>query len=195
MSMQLGVRVDGVEDLLLKMSRLPPSIQKKYLGAAVKKAASEELKEIRQLTPKGPTGNLRRSVGFMLDKKKRAVTVTGVLGYRRGGQDKSKLGYHAWWIEEGVKDRVPKGRAFRIPADRVGKYDYLYGKASAIGGEGGGSIFFRTVKGFLGSGRFRAWADANLPQIRQRLENVLGEYVQKAIDEQARRDFRKIAGK
>lgn len=191
MAMQLGMTVDGVEDLLLRMSQLPPSIQKKYLGAAIRKASEGEVKEVRQLTPRGPTGNLRRSVGFMVDKKKRAVTTTGVIGYRRGGQNKSKLGYHAWWIEEGVKDRQPKGKLLKVSPLSYKKYDYLAGKASALGREGG-DLFFRTVSGFPGSGKFRAWADANLPQIRDRLQNVLGEYVQKGINELERRQIRKI---
>ncbi len=185
MAMQLGMTVDGVEDLLRRMSQLPPSIQKKYLGAAIRKASEGEVKEVRQLTPRGPTGNLKRSVGFMVDKKKRAVTTTGVLGYRRGGGSKSKLGYHAWWIENGVKDRVPKGALLKIPPQASKKYGYFETT-------GGGDLFFRRVKGFAGSGKFRAWADANLPQIRDRLQNVLGEYVQKGIDELDRRQIRKI---
>ena len=188
MAMQLGMTVDGVEDLLLRMSQLPPAIQKKYLGAAIRKASEGEVKEVRQLTPRGPTGNLRRSVGFIIGKKKRAVTATGVIGYRRGGGNKSKLGYHAWWIENGVKDRVPKGALLKIPPQNSKKYGYFETTA-------GGDLFFSRVKGFAGSGKFRAWADANLPQIRDRLQNVLGEYVQKAINEKARRDARKAAGK
>lgn len=187
MAMQLGITVDGVEDLLLRMSQLPPGIQKKYLGAAIRKASEGEVKEVRQLTPRGPTGNLRRSVGFIVDKKKRAVTATGVLGYRRGGQNKSKLGYHAWWIENGVKDRVPKGALLKIQPAMAKKYGYFQND--------GGDLFFRRVKGFAGSGKFRAWADANLPQIRNRLQDILGEYVQKAIDEKSRQDARKAAGK
>jgi hypothetical protein len=181
---QLGMTVDGVEDLLRRMSQLPPSIQKKYLAAAVRAAAKDEVKEVRQLTPRGPTGNLKRSVGLVVEKRRKARTATAVLGYRRSGNNKSTMGFHAAWIEEGVSDRYPRGKAFRVSMDRI--------KRPTIQGNADGFAYLASVRGFPGSGKFRAWADANLPQIRDRLQSVLGEYVDKAIAENERRQIRKI---
>jgi len=187
MAAQLGITVDGVEDLLRRMSQVPPSLQKKYLAAAVRAAGKEEVKEIRQLTPRGPTGNLKRSVGLVVEKRRKARTATAVLGYRRSGTNKSTMGFHAHWIEEGVKDRSPRGKAFKVSMDRI--------KRPSITGNADGFAYLSSVKGFPGSGKFRAWADANLPQIRDRLQSVLGGFVQKAIDEHARRQARQAAKK
>ena len=184
---QLGMTVQGVEDILRRMSQVPPTIQKKYLAAAVRAAGKEEVKEIRQLTPRGPTGNLKRSVGLVVEKRRKARTATGVIGYRRSGTNKSTMGFHAHWIEEGVKDRYPKGKAFKVSMDRI--------KRPSITGNADGFAYLSSVKGFPGSGKFRAWADANLPQIRDRLQSVLGGFVQKAIDEHARRQARQAAKK
>jgi hypothetical protein len=181
---QLGMTVEGVEDILRRMSQVPPTIQKKYLAAAVRAAGKEEVKEIRQLTPRGPTGNLKRSVGLVVEKRRKARTATGVIGYRRSGTNKSTMGFHAHWIEEGVKDRYPKGKAFKVSMDRI--------KRPSITGNADGFAYLSGVKGFPGSGKFRAWADANLPQIRDRLQEVLGSYVDKAIAEHERRQTRKI---
>jgi hypothetical protein len=181
---QLGMTVEGVEDILRRMLQVPPTLQKKYLAAAVRAAGKEEVKEIRQLTPRGPTGNLKRSVGLVVEKRRKARTATGVIGYRRSGTNKSTMGFHAHWIEEGVKDRYPKGKAFKVSIDRI--------KRPSITGNADGFAYLSGVKGFPGSGKFRAWADINLPQIRDRLQEVLGSYVDKAIAEHERRQIRKI---
>lgn len=181
---QLGMTVEGVEDILRRMSQVPPTIQKKYLAAAVRAAGKEEVKEVRQLTPRGPTGNLKRSVGLVVEKRRKARTATGVLGYRRSGTNKSTMGFHAHWIEEGVKDRYPRGKAFHVSLERI--------KRPTIQGNADGFAYLSGVRGFPGSGKFRAWADANLPQIRDRLQEVLGSYVDKAIAEHERRQIRKI---
>jgi hypothetical protein len=62
-----------------------------------------------------------------------------------------------------------------------------------IGGDGGGSIYFRSVRGFVGKGKFGEWADANLPRLKQQLVGKLENNVGKAIAEQERRDIRAAA--
>jgi hypothetical protein len=119
-----------------------------------------------------------------VEKRRKARTATAVLGYRRSGSNKSTMGFHAAWIEEGVSDRYPRGKAFRVSMDRI--------KRPTIQGNADGFAYLASVRGFPGSGKFRAWADANLPQIRDRLQSVLGEYVDKAIAENERRQIRKI---
>ena len=56
-------------------------------------------------------------------------------------------------------------------------------------------MYFRQVKGFAGTGRFEAWAEANLPRMKQKLVGVLENNVGKAIAEQERRDLRSKFGK
>lgn len=179
----MSVTVDGVEQILQGFARLAPSIQKKYLGQAVSEVTKEHIPRLKSMTPRGPTGNLRRSVGMKLEKKKRNATALSVLGYRsrRGGTNREK-GFHAWWIENGLKTRVPKGMALRVPPEYIGTYDYLKGTVSLIGDDGA-SIYFRTVKGFAGTGLFERWAAANLPAIKKALEGKLGGKLGQAIQE------------
>lgn len=191
----VAMSVEGVEQILKAFQILPGNIQKKYLGAAVRAASSGEIPEIKALTPKGPTGNLRRSIGFKLEKKKNNATAVGVLGYRSktGGTNREK-GFHAWWIENGVATRTPRGNVLSVPIEFARKYPYLRGKVSSIGGEAS-NVFFYEVFGFQGTGRFRQWADGNLPQIKQRLVGKLQGNVGKAIAEAERQAIRRATRK
>jgi hypothetical protein len=194
--MRTDMTVEGVEQILEGFSRLSGSIQKKYLGSAVREAAKDEIPEIKALTPKGPTGNLRRSVGVKVEKKRRNATAVGILGYRlkRGGNNSEK-GFHAWWVENGTKYRQPNNWVLKVPLANASKYPYLRGKVARIGGSEGGMIFFGQVKGMPKSDKFKRWADANLPQIKQRLVGKLGDALGKAISEAERQAIRKMHGK
>lgn len=186
--------IEGVEDVLRRFSLLSKSVQKKYLGSSVREVVKEAVPEVKALTPKGPTGNLRRSVGLKLEKKK-TTTAVGLVGYRRAvGGSNRELGFHAWWLENGVRDRYPTKLALKVPMQRARKYPYLKGQVAMIGGGQGGSIFFRSVRGYVGKGKFGDWADANLPRLKQRLIGKLENNVGKAIAEQERRDIRRIHG-
>lgn len=187
--------VDGVEGVLRAFAGLSKAVQKKYLSSSVRQVVAAAVPEVKALTPRGPTGNLKRSVGLKLEKKK-TTTAVGLVGYRRaaGGNNREK-GFHAWWIENGVKVRQPKGRMLKVPVALAKKYSYLKGQVALIGDDGGGAAYFRQVKGFAGSGRFQAWAEANLPQLKQKLIGVLENNVAKAIAEQERRDIRRIGGR
>lgn len=191
MAVQLGMSVDGVDDVLRRFAELPVGLQKKYLRAAVNKVTKPYIQPVKDLVPRGPTGNLRRSVGVLTEAKVRGKTQTAVLGFRRSGKNKSQLGYHAWWIEKGVKSRRSKsGSMLRVPADMAKRYKYLMGKIKYDD-----AAFFPSVQGFAGTGKFEAWADATLPRIRTELEKELVSAVDKAIAENARRQQRKAEGK
>jgi len=193
--MAVAVTVQGVEAILRGFAGLSKGVQRKYLGSSVREVVKSAVPEIKALTPKGPTGNLRRSVGLKLEKKK-TTTAVGVVGYRRAaGGSNRELGFHSWWIENGVKTRTPKnGKALKVPMDRARKYPYLKGKVALIGGDAN-SIFFRQVKGFAGTGKFRAWADANLPRLKDQLIGKLENNLGKAIAEEERRLLRAKFGK
>lgn len=193
--MRTDMTVEGVEQILQGFSRLSGSIQKKYLGAAVREAAKDEIPEIKALTPKGPTGNLRRSVGVKVEKKRKNATAVGILGYRlRRGGNNSEKGFHAWWVENGTKYRQPNNWVLKVPLANASKYPYLRGKVARIGGAEGGMIFFGQVKGMPKSDKFKRWADANLPQIKQRLIGKLDGALGKAIAEAERQAIRKMHG-
>lgn len=193
--MAVAVTVEGVDAILRGFAGLSKGVQKKYLGSSVREVVKSAVPEVKALTPKGPTGNLKRSVGLKLEKKK-TTTAVGLVGYRRAvGGSNRELGFHAWWIENGVKTRTSKnGKSLKVPMDRARKYPYLKGKVALIGGDAN-SIFFRQVKGFEGTGKFEAWAEANLPRLKEQLIGKLGNNLSKAIAEEERRLIRSKFGK
>lgn len=187
--------VEGVEEILRGFSRLSKGVQRKYLGSSVREVVKGAMPEVKALTPKGPTGNLRRSVGLKLEKKK-TTTAVGLVGYRTGGKTNRELGYHAYWAEQGVNDRYPKsGTALKISSKIARKYNYLRGKESLSTGDDAGAVLFRSVRGYTGSGKFRAWAERNLPRLKEQLVGKLEVNLSKAIAEEERRMIRKKYGK
>lgn len=184
MAFQLSVEVEGIGAVLNKFRQLPKGLQKKYVRAALNAAAKPGLAKLKSATPKGPTGNLRKSAGVKVEIRKRGG-VTARIGYRRGGKFK---GYHAWWFEGGVKSHSPRGRAFKVPRPTGRRYGYLKGF-----GSGGDAVFLSRVRGYKGLRAFEQWSDSELPAIRRRLIGTLEDALEKAIAEQARRAAR--AGK
>jgi hypothetical protein len=195
---KFATSVEGVEDILRGFSRLSKGVQRKYLGSSVREVVKGAVPEVKALTPKGPTGNLRRSVGLKLEKKK-TTTAVGLVGYRSNSKtDRTnrELGFHAFWVEQGTKDRYPKSKAaLKIPMKYARKYSYLKGKASLIGGDDGGTVFFKSVRGYTGSGKFQRWADQNLPRLKEQLVGKLEANLSKAIAEEERRIIRRKYGK
>lgn len=198
MATQLGVTITGIDEVMAGFAVLPVGLQKKYLRSAVNKVTKPYMSQVKALVARGPTGNLKRSVGVVNEAKVRGRTQTAVLGFRRGdkgGTNGKMSGFHAWWIEKGVKTRTAKSGLLKVPMDRAKRYPYLMGKVALIGGDDGGSIFFRQVNGFAGTGNFAAWAEATLPGIQSALERELASALKTATDEAARRAMRKAQGK
>jgi hypothetical protein len=193
---KFATSVEGVEEILRGFTRLSKGVQRKYLGSSVREVVKAAVPEVKALTPKGPTGNLRRSVGLKLEKKK-TTTAVGIVGYRsKTGGNNRELGFHAFWTEQGTKDRYPKsGTALKIPMKYARKYDYLKGKASLIGGDDSGAVLFRSVRGYTGSGKFQRWAEQNLPRMKEQLVGKLEVNLSKAIAEEERRIIRRKYGK
>lgn len=195
---KFAMTVEGVDEILRGFSRLSKGVQRKYLGSSVREVVKAAVPEVKALTPKGPTGNLRRSVGLKLEKKK-TTTAVGLVGYRRNNKANPKnteLGFHAWWTENGVRDRYPKkGLALKVPLKNARKYGYLKGKVSQIGGDDGGAIYMKSVRGYQGNGRFERWAEQNLPRMKEQLVGKLAGNLGKAIAEEERRLIRAKYGK
>ncbi|NBW18960.1 MAG: hypothetical protein EBR82_64395 [Caulobacteraceae bacterium] len=196
MAVQLGMSVDGIKEVLQGFSKLSTGLQKQYLRGAVNKVTKPHIQPVKALIARGPTGNLKRSVGVVIEAKVKGKTQTAVLGFRRGdkaGENGKKSGYHAWWIENGVKTRTPENRrALKVPIAMAKKYKYLMGKVSLIGDDEGGSIFFRQVRGFAGTGKFASWADQTLPSIRDALQTELVSALAKAEAQAMRQAARKL---
>jgi len=84
----------------------PKAIRRKYTKAAFNAAAKVGAIKLKNITPRGPTGNLRRSVTA------KATQNYGLAGYRasRANDEKAK-GFHQGFLEFGTDDRV-----IRVPS-------------------------------------------------------------------------------
>jgi hypothetical protein len=98
----------------------------KFTAAALKAALAKAIKpaedRLRQITPVGPTGNLKAAVMSIAKAYPKDGNAVGLIGYRRSGKRDSESaaggkvrassgrigdrGYHQWMIEFGTKPRV-----------------------------------------------------------------------------------------
>jgi hypothetical protein len=118
-----GVKIDLNAEELKEFSRkirqfLPPRQASMVIGDAIKKAIVPLTQRLRQVTPVGPTGNLKRAVTSKVVKYEESGVAVGIVGYTRAGEGKSRSaqggkvragkdrGFHQWWLEFGVKQRV-----------------------------------------------------------------------------------------
>lgn len=121
MANQVGIRVSadipGLPKILDDFLQFGKYMSAKYMAAGLRKAVEQggTLKVLRNLTPRGPTGNLKRAVGI----KSKTYTKTGVgiviVGYKAGRKifepfDPTKLGYHQGLVEFGTKKRYRRSK-------------------------------------------------------------------------------------
>jgi hypothetical protein len=88
------------------------------LGSAIEKALEPAKLRLRENTPAGPTGNLKRAVNMKVVEYPKSGVAVGLLGYNRAGNGKSTSAaggtvqtgpdraFHQWWLEFGTKQRV-----------------------------------------------------------------------------------------
>lgn len=87
-------------------------------GDALEVAINPMLMRLREITPRGPTGNLLRAANSKVKTYPRDGNAVGLVGYNRSGtgdavsaqggsvQAGSDRAFHQWWIEYGTKARV-----------------------------------------------------------------------------------------
>lgn len=92
------------------------------LKDALEKAIFPAYRRLREITPVGPTGNLRAAAMYLAKAYPKDGNAVGLIGYRRSGQRDSQSAaggkvrvssgttgdraYHQWLIEYGTKPRV-----------------------------------------------------------------------------------------
>jgi hypothetical protein len=88
------------------------------LGEAIERALEPARRRLRENTPAGPTGNLKRAVNMKIVKYKNSGVAVGLIGYNRAGVGKSSSAaggtvqagpdraFHQWWLEYGTNQRV-----------------------------------------------------------------------------------------
>lgn len=122
MAESVGIRitldVPGLEMVRAKFQELPKNFAARYMASGLRKAAEEggTLQQLKQLTPKGKTGNLRRSVAIKSKTYARTGVGIAIVGYKSGRKmnepyDPTKLGYHQGLLEFGTKKRYRRSKA------------------------------------------------------------------------------------
>lgn len=180
----------------------PRSIRRKYMRAAFNAAAEVGERRLRAITPRGPTGNLKKSV------KKKATSGYGLAGYEtvRGGK-----GFHQGFLEFGTEERFADGRfasTFRSKtAGRGGKMQILVGSRSRKTGglvtkspnypksffksaPAGQRVSLKTmpIGGRLGSPPVRTAFDQARGQITSVLKQQMATVLERANKDMARRN-------
>jgi len=107
----------SIETMVANYGRLPGAIARKYLKAAVRRSIKPFVPALKAATPRGATGNLRRSVITVVKfgtKVSRGSgesfrgTAIGIVGYSRKGKKKNQKGDHSVLVEQGTKPRFRK---------------------------------------------------------------------------------------
>jgi hypothetical protein len=117
----IAITVDA-SDLKAKRDALANLFDKPGLAATLEEALERAIwpayLRLREVTPVGPTGNLKRAVAYKTVKYPKDGAAVGLIGYNRAGTGKSSSSaggsvragkdraFHQWWVEYGTKDRV-----------------------------------------------------------------------------------------
>lgn len=116
-------------------AELPKNISAKYMASALGKAIEPGFKALRELTPKGPTGNLKRSIRKKTKKYTRTGAGVALAGYTAPPRKKAndlkanEKGAHQGFLEFGTKPRKTKGR-IASSFSRSGPVKVVYAKRS-----------------------------------------------------------------
>jgi hypothetical protein len=115
---ELSAEIEGLRELQTAIGRLfSPQDKAKILKAAIEKAIEPAYKRLVELTPVGPTGNLKRAAAKKFVAYGRSGTAVGLIGYRRAGAAGAgsaaggsvragpDRAFHQWWLEEGTQAR------------------------------------------------------------------------------------------
>lgn len=130
------------------------------LGEVLEKAINPAYMRLREVTPVGPTGNLKRAVNQKVKIYKKSGNAVGLIGFNQSGQGKAvemteggvKIGpdraYHQWWLEYGTKRREVTKVANKpyTRRSKLGKVHQVSGQNSVIASSMGSYGPFRIFK-------------------------------------------------
>lgn len=110
-----------------------PEVKAKIIKAAMEKAILPAFNRLKQITPVGPTGNLKLAAAKKVVAYNRNGVAVGLVGFRRAGRQPSESAaggsvrvgkdraFHQWWLEEGTKERLVN-KLSNTPYFRRGHY-------------------------------------------------------------------------
>ena len=115
---QLSINTEELRSLRDNIQAFFPKAEAaEVLGNAIEKAILPMYLRLREVTPVGPTGNLKRAVAQKVVKYKNTGVAVGLVGYQRAGVGGSTSaaggtvrigpdrGFHQWWLEFGTQQR------------------------------------------------------------------------------------------
>lgn len=114
------IKIEGPDlyELRNEFKKLPRNIAARVIGAGLKRAAKPGENALKQLTPKGPTGNLRRAIKTIVKRYPRDGAAVAIVGFVKAGSGASKSAaggrvkkgsdraFHQFWLEFGTNDRL-----------------------------------------------------------------------------------------
>jgi HK97 gp10 family phage protein len=106
-AVELSMEFPELTQLRDELKKLPTNIAAKHLGASLRKAMAPGVTALKRNTPKGPTGNLRKSVKLKIKPYFKDGNAVGLVGYEIG---KGSKGFHQGFLEFGTKERRTKKR-------------------------------------------------------------------------------------
>jgi HK97 gp10 family phage protein len=110
-SLEISLEFPDLADLREQFKKLPQNLAAKHLGAALRKAMAPGKTALRKNTPKGPTGNLRKSIAVKIKTFTKDGNAVGIVGYSWGRNSPDAKGNHQGFLEYGTKERhTKKGR-------------------------------------------------------------------------------------
>jgi hypothetical protein len=117
----IAITVDA-SDLKAKAEALRNLFDNAGLAATLEQALERAIwpayLRLQEVTPVGPTGNLKRAVAYKTVKYPKNGGAVGLIGYNRAGTGSSSRAaggsvragndraFHQWWLEYGTQDRV-----------------------------------------------------------------------------------------
>ena len=116
-----GSSISGIRQVDRALSKLERRVNKKIMKKAMRKTVAMFRKEVRKRTPKGKTGNLRKSTTTSV----KVIRKNFIFGKFFFGRTKGKKGWHAHFLEYGTSSRIVKdyrglkAAGYRIRAKRM----------------------------------------------------------------------------
>ena len=105
------------------------------LSEALEKAIFPAYLRLKEVSPVGPTGNLKRAADYKVKPYPNNGRAVALIGYRQVGKADSvsaaggsvQVGpdraFHQWWVEFGTRDRTVPGRRSRNPQPVARNYE------------------------------------------------------------------------
>jgi hypothetical protein len=115
---QLNAEIVGLKEVQQALGQILTKEQKaKFLKAALEKAIAPAVQKLKDITPVGPTGNLRRAITKKVVPYPKDGNAVALVGFKRAAKDASQSAAggkvrsgpdrarHQYWLELGTKER------------------------------------------------------------------------------------------